>query len=112
MDDELTISSCGSDSVKVNAIVQAKVQTKQLKLGQKKCFNMHVGKKTKHLCPVLKIHGLDMKTAERERYLGDILTTDGRIDQNINDRYNKGIGKVNEIISMLQKSHLDLTTFK
>ena len=44
-----------------------------------------------------------MKTAERERYLGDILTTDGRIDQNINDRYNKGMGKVNEIISMLQE---------
>ena len=103
VDDVVTISSCGSDSVKVNAIVQAKVQTKQLKLGQKKCFNMHVGKKTKHLCPVLKIHGLDMKTAENERYLGDILTTDGRIDQNIDDRYNKGIGKVNEIMSMLQE---------
>ena len=103
VDDVVTISSCGSDSVKVNAIVQAKVQSKQLKLGQKKCFNMHVGKKNKHLCPVLKVHGLDMKTAERERYLGDILTTDGRIEQNINDRYQKAIGKVNEIIRMPQE---------
>ena len=32
-----------------------------------------------------------------------MITTDGRIDQNIDDRYNKGIGKVNEIMSMLQE---------
>ena len=91
VDDVVTISSCGVDSVKVNAIVQAKVQSKQLELGHLKCFNMHIGKKDKHLCPVLKVHGSDMLTSDRERYLGDILTTDGRIDQNIIERYNKGV---------------------
>ena len=35
--------------------------------------------------------------------MGDILTTDGRIDQNITERYNKGMGKINEIMSMLQE---------
>ena len=44
-----------------------------------------------------------MLTSDRERYLGDILTTDGRIDQNIIERYNKGVGKVNEIMGMLQE---------
>ena len=99
----MTISSCGVDSVKVNAIVQAKVQVKQLELGPLKCFNMHIGRKDKHLCPVLKVHGSDMLTSDRERYLGDILTTDGRIDQNIIERYNKGVGKVNEIMGVLQE---------
>ena len=44
-----------------------------------------------------------MLTSDREKYLGDILTTDGRIDQNIIDGYNKGMGKTNEIISILQE---------
>ena len=99
----MTISSCGVDSVRINAIVQAKVQSKQLELGRLKCFNMHIGKKDKHLCPVLKVHGSDMLTSDREKYLGDILTTDGRIDQNIRERYNKGVAKVNEIMGMLQE---------
>ena len=64
---------------------------------------MHIGKKDKHLCPALKVHGADMLTSEREKYLGDILTTDGKIDQNIIARCSKGIGKVNEIMSMLQE---------
>ena len=44
-----------------------------------------------------------MLTSEREKYLGDILTTDGKIDQNIIARCSKGIGKVNEIMGMLQE---------
>ena len=44
-----------------------------------------------------------MLTSDRERYLGDILTTDGKLDKNIIDRYNKGVGKVNEIMGMLQE---------
>ena len=103
VDDVVTVSNCGTDSIKVNAIVQAKIETKQLELGHPKCFNMHVGKKDKNLCPVLKVHGSEMLTSDREKYLGDILTTDGRIDQNITDRYNKGMGKTNEIMSMLQE---------
>ena len=43
-----------------------------------------------------------MLASDREKYLGDILTTDGWIDQNIGERYNKGVGKVNEIMGMLQ----------
>ena len=75
----------------------------QLELGHLKCFDMHIGKKDKDLCPVLKVHGADMLTSDREIYLGDILTTYGRIDQNIIERYNNGVGKVNEIMGILQE---------
>ena len=103
VDDVVTISNCGVDSIKVNAIVQAKVETKQLDLGHTKCFNMHIGKKDKHLCPSLSIHGAEMLTSDRETYLGDLLTTDNKIDQNIIARCNKGMGKINGIISLLQE---------
>ena len=103
VDDVITISSCGVDSIKVNAIVQSKVQCKQLELGHLKCFNMHVGKRTKELCPQLTIHGQNMLKSEKQKYLGDILTTSGKITENITARYIKGIGKVNEILGILQE---------
>ena len=58
-----------------NAIVQAKVKCKQLELGQKKCFNMHTGVKSKHMCPTLSVHGNIMQISDKQKYLGDILTT-------------------------------------
>ena len=51
VNDVFTVSSCGTNSVISNAIVQAKVECKQLKLGHSKCFNMQTGKKSKYLCP-------------------------------------------------------------
>ena len=44
-----------------------------------------------------------MSSSSREKYLGDILTTDGKIDQNIEERYNKGIGIVNQILGILKE---------
>ena len=47
VDDILGISECGTKSVKMNAFIEAKIEDKQLELGQSKCFQMHVGKSTK-----------------------------------------------------------------
>ena len=112
VDDVITVSNCGMDSIKVNGIVQSKVECKQLQLGLSKCFQMHVGKKNKHLCPQLKIHGQAMKTSDREKYLRDILTTDGKLDQNIKDRFNKGVGKTNELLVFFRKSLLNHITLR
>ena len=103
VDDIITVSLCGVDSVKVNAIVQAKIECKQLELSHPKCYNMHTGKKSQNLCPSLSIHGRKMLKFETQKYLGDILTTSGKINENITARYNKGIGKVNEIMGILQE---------
>ena len=64
---------------------------------------MHTGKKNQHLCPSLSIHGSKMLKSETQRYLGDILSTSEKINENINNRYNKGVGKVSEIMSILQE---------
>ena len=71
---------------------------KNLRLGHSKCFRMHVGK-NKTCCPVLQVRDEIMLTSEREKYLGDIISSSCKIDENIEERYNKGIGIANKIIS-------------
>ena len=44
-----------------------------------------------------------MLSTNRDKYLRDILTFDGKVDANIEERYNKGIGIVNQILSILKE---------
>ena len=44
-----------------------------------------------------------MLTTKSEKYLGDILSSDAKIDINVQERYNKGIELVNQIISILKE---------
>ena len=85
----------------MNVIIQSKVDLKKLRLGHSKCFKMHVGKNIT-CCPNLKIGDRPMLTSNREKYLGDIITTDCKIKENIIERYNKGIGICNKIIGILK----------
>ena len=73
IDDILAVSVCSVESVKVNALIQSKVAHKNLKLGQDKCFKMHVGSQDE-CCPTLKLNDKIMLSSNREKYLGDILT--------------------------------------
>ena len=82
IDDAISVSDCGPDTVTVNAIIQSKVDLKNLRLGHSKCFKMHVGKNT-NCCPDLKIQDKMMLTSNREKYLGDIISTDCKINENI-----------------------------
>ena len=103
VDDVLAIAHCGTDSAKVNSIIQSKMATKKLELGQEKCFQIHIGKESTSTCPQLNVHKDIMKTTSSEKYLGDILTSNGKIDQNIEARVNKANGSINSIISILEE---------
>ena len=46
------------------------------------------------------------------KYLGDIISNDGRNKANITDRTNKSIGNINKIISTLKERPLGKHTFK
>ena len=52
VDDALSVTECGPDSVKMNAYMTSKVDTKRLELGQNKCFKMHIGNNASS-CPTL-----------------------------------------------------------
>ena len=77
--------------------------TKKLELGKEKCFQIHVGKNSSRNCPDLSVHEDTMNKTTYEKYLGDIIANDGTIDKNIEDRKNKGIGRVNSVMSLLEE---------
>ena len=103
VDDVLGVASCGTDSVKLNSIIQAKMNTKNLEMGQNKCFKLHVGNKSKTFCPKLSVDDEEMKTSNSEVYLGNIITDDCKINENIEARYKKGVGAVSSIFSYLRE---------
>ena len=75
VDDVITVSECGLNSLKINAAVQSKVDSKRLTLSENKCVKMHFGK-VSQLCPNLKVHQSDMKDSQKQTYLGDVYTVD------------------------------------
>ena len=95
------MAKCGIDSIKVNAIIQSKIATKKLELGKDKCFQIHVGK-NKANCPQLNVHQDKMIKTSSEKYLGDVITNTGKLDENIQFRVAKGNGTTNTIISLLE----------
>ena len=111
VDDILTITECGVKSLKMNGIIQSKMDCKKLELSDKKCFKMHLGKDASS-CPNQKIKSKDMATTSSEKYLGDILTSDAKIDENIKMRCDKGMGLINQIISILKEISFGIYHFE
>jgi hypothetical protein len=52
MDDLVSVSKCGIDSVVMNAFLNSKSDVKKLQFGISKCHKLHVGKERK-TCPDL-----------------------------------------------------------
>ena len=111
VDDILSVTECGPNSVKMNAYVQSKVDSKKLRLSDKKCVKMHIGG-NKNSCPSLKIHETEMKISQKEKYLGDVITNDTKQDENIKMRYDKGIGISNGILSTLKEVSFGIYYFQ
>ena len=124
VDDLVCISQCGINSVKMNAFLNAKTNLKKLQFGVSKCHKMHVGSKQIE-CPRLKVDEWEVKVVENfdtkeksvldeqigdhymeesdhEKYLGDIISNNGRNEKNIEDRKKKGEGIVNQIMGKLE----------
>ena len=53
------------------------------------------------MCPVLKVHESEMKSVEYDTYLGDIISKDGKNTRNIQNRIAKGVGKITQIMNIL-----------
>ena len=125
VDDLACISVCGLDTVMMNGFINAKTNIKKLQFGEKKCHRMHIGRESP-VCPDLFIDNWKVETigkdgaeneveidtfvgdfqiedSDEEKYLGDLLTTDGTNSKNIKARKGKGFGIVNKISSMLEE---------
>ena len=71
IDDILTIQKCSNNSVKINAVINAFVESKKLKLSKDKCHNVHIQKKLKceNSCKKLKVYNDTMQQIESVKYL-------------------------------------------
>ena len=123
MDDLISISECGVKTAMVNSYIRFKSLSKKLQFGSEKCKKIHVGKlKEEYKCQKLyvdkweeafiedsgefkiedKCNGEDiMEEKEEEKYLGDVVSNDGRNIKNIKARVNKGTGIVRKILTLL-----------
>ena len=79
------------------------VDHKKLKLSEKKCANLHVvNKESKENCPTKVINKETMNESDKERYLGDFLTTKANSKETVESRKSRGYAMLSEISAMLK----------
>ena len=126
VDDLVCISECGHKTAMMNEFINFKTNSKKLQFGGNKCKKLHVG----HLDQAYKCQDMlvdrwteveikndvtgevdtkDILNGEQlmeekteERYLGDVISTDGRNLNNIKARIGKGKGINKKIFTMLE----------
>ena len=124
VDDLLTVSACGHKTAMVSSYINGKTDCKKLQFGVNKCKKMHVGRTDDYKCQDTLIESWKeevvrnvvtgdvtvkdvvdsthtMELIENEKYLGDLISKDGRNILNIKSRAAKGTGIVNKIMTML-----------
>jgi hypothetical protein len=89
-------------TAEMNVLVNTFMESKKIQLSLKKCVRIHIGKDHSE-CPEVKVHNDNMKSAESEKYLGDIIHQDGTLKATIAQRKSKGNGIVAEILSILDE---------
>ena len=121
VDDLLAVAECGVDSVLTNSYINAKTKIKKLQFGVDKCHKIHIGS-NHNKCPLLYVdHWKEVKNIEtdetvdkcedlseidasrEEKYLGDIITNDGKNTKNIESRMAKGQGNIDQVMSILEE---------
>ena len=103
VDDTIGVSECGVTSVEKNSVINSFVETHRLRMHEYKSCVIYVGnvKNCEHTCPTLKVHTQIMHTSRSTKYLGNVLTSAGGVRDTIEDRRNKGWGKVAQILGIL-----------
>ena len=136
VDDLVCISECGHENTQMNSYINYKTSSKKLQFGVGKCKKIHIGKnKNELICGDLFVDGWkadevkDIKSGksnrqdvfegeklltvtDKEKYLGDIISSDGKNMKNIENRKNRGTGIVTEISAMIVEIMLDQEHFE
>ena len=109
----------------MNKYINTKSAMKKLQFGTSKCVKLHVGKTcNKTLCGDVHVDGWNLNVVtdpvtgqtyqeeefagqvrmgekSEQKYLGDMISADGKHDKNISMRKNKSIGIINQIMEIL-----------
>ena len=105
VDDTLAISDCGTPSIQKNSVINSFIDTQRLTLSEQKSVVLHIGSKTKckEVCPSLLVKNCVMRSVDQVRYLGDLVSASGSMRPCIEDRRNKGWGKLADISAILDE---------
>ena len=106
MADLACLSKCGIESIESNAYINSKIEQKQLKFNEGKCHQLHIKDSNNNDCPTIKVHDKFMMKSTKDKYLGDVITNDGKNHENIKHRALKGVGIVSSIINLLKELNL------
>ena len=126
VDDLICVSECGYQTSMMHSYIKFKTDSKKLQFGAKKCKKMHIGRYQEDFkCQQLfvdnweevKVENTDtgevtmedccvgeeiMEEKDSEKYLGDLISNDGRNIKNIKARVIKGKGIVTRIMTLLE----------
>ena len=108
VDDVIAVSRCGVDAVVMNAYLNQKTNIKKLQFGPDKCHQLHVGD---NLVDVL-IDQHKIEHSIEEKYLGNIISTDGKNTKDIEARVAKAQGIIKQLKSMLEEMFFGSYTFE
>ena len=97
VDDVLCVARCLSEAVKCNATINSFMELNKLKLAEKKCSKIHIGKKCDK-CPEYRVHEEALKESHSEKYLGDSITEKGSLDETIKERKLKGYSYIKAML--------------
>ena len=111
IDDVAHVQECGIKSVEDNAYIVARFEQDKLELNRDKCRQIHVGKNQSQ-CSTLRAHEDKIKIVLEEKYLGDIVTSNGKHTSNIKRRSSKCIGLIVDIVNLLNLLCLGKHYFK
>ena len=103
IDDIITAVECGPKSVKLNAMVNAFIESKKLALSVEKCAKVHLGNKSStNTCPEHKVHSESMKNSDKEKYLGDFISKSANSKETIKSRNIRGNAVLSELRAILR----------
>ena len=102
IDDGLLITECGVKSIEGNSYLNARIEMNKLKLNENKCHKIHSGPASQY-CPALLVHDDTMLESVAEKYLGDVVCSDGKNTKNIKSRNDKLMGTISDIKNILRE---------
>ena len=98
-------------------IINAKMDTKKLRLSSDKCYLLHISNKRKSKqkeedCVSGFVHSSEMKKVKKAFYVGDILNSEGSYNDTIEDRKNRAVGISNQIMTIVSSLSLGMYHFQ
>ena len=106
VDNIITASKCGNTAIAMNETVNTFIEFKKLKVSESKCSKIHIGKK-EIPCPDHRVDEEIMKTSDKEKYLGDQITSKANSKDTIEARISRGNAVLAQMTALLSDLPLE-----